>query len=325
MRGNCPQKRRATPVFFLGLFTLTFFLFLSPAFLWAVGIEKQIGPLVGADSSGAQTSYADLGNGTVYIHWDSTQYTGATVYFEALLESSNGSYTASAALYTSGGVQVAGSPVSTTSTSYTIQRSGPITLTNGTDYKVMAQISNASGTWSVRAARLIVVQNWTNLSNIETYVPFVGYTTSAATSATTIPNQPSYYYDSSHIDGTVTAYFESTLWATSGQTAYARLYNMTDRAAVANSQISTTNTSKTRVRSAAITLTTGKEYVVQQWTSGGTGYLSSAVLIIQQSGSISITESHIPFVLTGQATAATSYTDRRRLPAVDPHQLAIRF
>ena len=60
--------------------------------------------------------------------------------------------------------------------------------------------------------------------------------------------------------------------ATTG-TVQARLYNVTDSTAVAGSDISTVETSYTRVRSSSFSLTDGKEYQVQAGRAGsGAGF-----------------------------------------------------
>ena len=61
---------------------------------WAsVKIVKYISPLQGAfDRTTTNTTYEDLGEDyKVIFYWDSTKYTSATVYFEAVLASSDAS------------------------------------------------------------------------------------------------------------------------------------------------------------------------------------------------------------------------------------------
>jgi len=68
--------------------------------------------------------------------------------------------------------------------------------------------------------------------------------------------------------------FEATILAAVG-TVKARLYNQTDGAAVALSEVSTAAATRTRVRSSAITIIAAKEYVAQFGKTGGdsgTGY-----------------------------------------------------
>lgn len=71
---------------------------------------------------------------------------------------------------------------------------------------------------------------------------------------------------------TTTYYFEAFLKAPSGQNCYARLYNVTDGAAVSGSAVSTAATTATRVRSGAITLASGsKVYRAEFGGNGGGG------------------------------------------------------
>ncbi len=74
-----------------------------------------------------------------------------------------------------------------------------------------------------------------------------------------------FLYTAANWSPTPTWYFEATLKASTG-TANARLYDLTSSAEVTNSAISTTNTTDTRVRSAAITLVDGREYEAQLGT-----------------------------------------------------------
>lgn len=66
--------------------------------------------------------------------------------------------------------------------------------------------------------------------------------------------------------------FEASIRATAG-TARARLFDVTAAAAVANSEVTTTSSSMTRLRSAAITLVDGNEYRMQTGKAvGSTGF-----------------------------------------------------
>ncbi len=77
-----------------------------------------------------------------------------------------------------------------------------------------------------------------------------------------------------------TIYFQATVKADSG-TAYARLYDIDAVAAVADSQISTVSATLERVRSSALTLTDGNEYVAQvAAVAGDSGSLTGASLIL---------------------------------------------
>ena len=84
-------------------------------------LEKHIAPLQGDFyMSTTNTNYADLGTDSagyaVIFNWDATKYTGATVYFEAVLKSWSASGTAYAKLYdVTASSEVANSEVSITS------------------------------------------------------------------------------------------------------------------------------------------------------------------------------------------------------------------
>jgi hypothetical protein len=81
---------------------------------------------------------------------------------------------------------------------------------------------------------------------------------------------------------TVTYYFEAVLKTSdAGFAAHARLYNVTTAAAISGSDISTTNTTPTRVRSAAITLTSGSNvYKAQKGGPVGATFYAYAADII---------------------------------------------
>ena len=63
-------------------------------------------------------------------------------------------------------------------------------------------------------------------------------------------------------------YFEATMRAVTGE-MNARLYDKTADAAVANSKVSTTSTTKARHRSGTITVTDGSEYYAQDGVLSG--------------------------------------------------------
>jgi Flp pilus assembly protein TadG len=77
--------------------------------------------------------------------------------------------------------------------------------------------------------------------------------------------------------------FEASLQVTSPYTVYANLYDITAGAAVSGSQISTTSTTFTVVRSGQFTLIPGHQYGISLWSNSGSGtmvYLTDASLIV---------------------------------------------
>src|SRR3990167_4579750 len=79
--------------------------------------------------------------------------------------------------------------------------------------------------------------------------------------------------------GTVSVYVEVYIRAISG-TAYARLYNETATAVVANSTVSTASSTFQRLRSSAITLVDGNSYRIQLGKSGSGEALAGALILV---------------------------------------------
>ena len=282
----------------------------------SVKIVKYISPLQGSfDVTTTSTDYTDLGTSyKVLFYWDSSKYTSPTVYFEAVLASSNASGTAYAKLYDVGaGSEVASSEVSVSGTTYTRVRSSAITLTDGNEYKVIIKSSDGSYTTKLRDCRLVIVQDAASISATETHVTLSPYhSTSTATSGSgeETPYDQRFYYNSADWDGTVTVLFEATLSnpTTPGKPATATLWDFTANTAVAGT-VNNGGNSMTR-GAATVTLTSGHHYGVKlKATTGGTAYLSSAKLVFQQSGTITKTQSHIPFIYYGTQATGSSYSD----------------
>ena len=123
------------------------------------------------------TSYYDTDNQQFFYYQSGNYDTPGTVskfYFEAVIRASSGA-TAYAALYTSGGSYVTGSEVSTTNTTFTRVRSGEITLTNNTEYRVRIKTSSG-GTGTIRNARIVVLQSSADrITKTETHALISGY------------------------------------------------------------------------------------------------------------------------------------------------------
>lgn len=135
---------------------------------------------------------------------------------------------------------------------------------------------------------------------------FQAETATRANSTYAVPNfSMPYLYTSTDWDPTPTVYFEAVL-ASSAGTASAELRNVTDGSTPTGAEVTTTSTSATRVRSAAITLTTGKEYQVRIKSTGGadTCTIYAARIIFIQNGTIVKTETVYEF--GGNSTSAST-------------------
>jgi hypothetical protein len=105
-------------------------------------IEQQINVL-DQKFSVVSTSYSPTDNSLGLIHWDADKYTGATVYFEAVLANVVWNGSTYAALYESSGAVVSGSEVSMTGNGYSLVRSNALTLTDDTEYTVRSRFGTA--------------------------------------------------------------------------------------------------------------------------------------------------------------------------------------
>src|SRR3989344_8111407 len=184
------------------------------------GVEQQIN-IIDQEYSTTSTSDTPATDELGVVCWNNNaascdittgQYTGATVYFEAVIKNSGG-FTTTATLYAAnGGAAVSGSAVTTTSGTYKRVRSGSLSLTNDADYTVKVKAS--SGTASIIAARIIVIQSTVStFADTQTHIEVGNKETTTSTTMVSLTNPKYFQYDNSKYDGTKTAYFEATLLA----------------------------------------------------------------------------------------------------------------
>jgi hypothetical protein len=131
-------------------------------------------------------------------------------------------------------------------------------------------------------------------------------TTSTSYGETT---DPAYVYFDSSLYPNSTIYFEA-LMKTSAGTAYAQLYDTAGNP-VSGSEVTTTSTSATRVRSSAITLSTGT-YTVRIKVNNGANtntYYSSRIIVVQSGNAIGATESQIVIHNAVGSSSSASYAD----------------
>lgn len=106
-------------------------------------IEQQININSSPVVSGS-TAYARRDFGAGAVRWDGTKYSNESVYFDAVIKTAAASITGSVALFDSSGNKVTGSNMSTTSTSYNLNRSSALTLTDNTDYSVRVKCKSTT-------------------------------------------------------------------------------------------------------------------------------------------------------------------------------------
>lgn len=221
----------------------------------------------GTTTSGSYIEDANKG----YWLYDAGKWDGASFYYEAFLSGSAAGVTGYSQLYTTGGAALSGSEVSQLGTTDTRVRSGALTLADATTYR--AHYHSSTSTARVRAARIVVVQ--TSFNKTETYYP-MGHVSTATATPVDLNNLA--HFDAQEWDVYLREhFFEATMAAPSGQTVYADLNDGTNDDAT----VSSTSTSKTRVRSSSLTPDDDTDYVAQVRTSSGTGSIATAFLIVQ--------------------------------------------
>lgn len=266
-------------------------------------------------------SYTFTGDRNVIYYYDADVYDQVTaIYFEADIQISDATGTMYAILSkVSDNTDVTGSEISIaggTSTSMTRVRSGDIkaNLTDNTDYRVRWKRTTA-GTGTLNAARLIIVQDGA-VTKTETIIE-MGEDNNVTASYAETPLSSRFYrflFESARFNGTVNAYLEADLHCNaSGDTTYAQLYDVTAGAAVASSEVTHTgDTTTTRKRSGAITLTDGHEYRTDVKGSSTSDDVASVKLIIQQSGTPTKTDCYVNICNTNSNGTDTSYTAQQR-------------
>lgn len=232
--------------------------------------ETQIS-LAGQYASTTSTSVVDRGY-TYLFYYDSAQFDGTvTIYLESTgARTGFGSNYHFTFLYDTSNNFVSDSTLTFSSTTYYRARSSAITLSSGTTYKIRFRTTNFFNTAQSGDVRLIVQQS--NFTKTETH-----YTirTSEQTDTTTAGSNLNGYIYWDNDEWSVvknTIYYESTLSISDGtKTAYLDLNDGTSDL-VTNS---TSSTSKTRVRSSAITPSDNTTYDAQLSISATTATATS--------------------------------------------------
>jgi hypothetical protein len=224
------------------------------------------------------------------ILWDDDLYSGTLqIFFEATINNGSGEIT-TAGLHDAAGNLVSGSEVTHNNATYTLVRSSAITLTDDTQFTVRIKGANSSNARIV-GARLIIIQSdsrW--ITKTETHA-CIGHGGPLTANANYQVPQPftQHEYSASQWDPAPTIYFEATLENdTPGETIYAALYTGNNPRCdatnqVSGSEISVTGTTWSRVRSGAITLTSGEDYYACYKTTVSAAKIANAKIIFVQS------------------------------------------
>jgi hypothetical protein len=260
----------------------------------------------GATGQGTASSTA------THLHTLNANWSVTTKYaFECVLWVSSGTLNAELWDFTAGSA-VSGSQISTTSTTATVIRSGQFTLMPGHVYGITFWASASNITINLTDASIIIFPpagtTAPNLSCIslvnpsgntlkEAYIPLWVYSNSSASSGQSAAGSAFIGKGQTNIasPGTSTKLhtlssswnpnqkfaFEASVYdANAAGTGYWALWDATSNTIVTASQISTSATTATLIRSGSFTLTPGHAYEIAAWQSGGYAvYLTKAHLV----------------------------------------------
>ena len=312
-RGRLRLRSKAVlSLFILLAMVLNYLSFFTPPPARAVSpaFEQQIN-IMNKNNSTTSTTDTPTDNSLGLVHWDGTKYTGATVYFEAILQTNNAGSTATATLYDSAGSSVSGSSVSVLGTAWARARSAAITLTNNTDYTV--RFKTSANTANFRTARLIILQSdATRITDTVTQVELgINSTTTSTSYIFAAAKKKLFGYNSTVWTPTPTIYFEATLANnTAGQTALAALYERASTCAtvVSGSEVTVTGTTWALVRSSAITLTSGTDYMICVKAGANTAQIANTKIILEQTDAAGITNVELYHMYASIDVQTTSTT-----------------
>jgi hypothetical protein len=258
------------------------------------------------------------------FYYDSSKYVSPTIYLEVITKSvtatSNDTYvklleSTSDSVESGSWSDVSSSELISSTTTFTNYRSSALTLTSGKRYAFQCRNeASASATSAVTDVRIVILDDVGPTPNVATPIEplFIGWQSSSSASYAEMSQAEQFYYDSSVYTGTINVYFEAVVQiANAATSAYCELYDIAAGAVVSGSELSTTSTTRTRLRTAsAITLTSGHNYAVY-FKTGNASYAATvcgAKLIIEQTGAGTITKTRLKAILAGQRSGAvTSY------------------
>lgn len=291
--------------------------------------EQQIN-IIDQEYLRASTSYGPTDNSLGLVRWDSSKYTGDTVYFEAILSTLGYNDTAYAMLVDSNGNGVTSSQLSVFTGSgsyYVLVRSSALTLNDGWYYTVRTKGSSGTRNVKLLAARLIVTQSdATKITDTETQVEMGNYQTGFTNTTYLELTDPKYYeYKQSRFSPTPESAgdveFHATLnIADSADTAYAELYNRTNGQTVAEVSVTATTAATLKIATnvdadADWDTTNADEYSVRVKCAdnnggGCSGTISNAKIVLDQSSGSGVTaletpQQHINTLYTGTGTGYT--------------------
>lgn len=241
-------------------------------------------------------------------HINAAWLNGATYYFEAVLSTAGApGNNAQVRLTPASGTPIAGSTITlTSSTTPTLVRVGPFTLSGDTNY-VFEHNSNAAGA-VVYQVKVIVAQDYPSAT--ATTVVLSGSASRAGSTPAEADRGRRFVYDSSDYDGTLDVRFEGVALVSGGvfPQGFVELYEVGVGVVTTLPAFGTARTLATSGNIAG-SLNDGGEYMVRIYATAtiGTATISfdDARLRIQQSGGFTQTMRYVDLTHTIQALGTT--------------------
>lgn len=291
------------------------------------GIVQQIN-IIDQTFSTTNGSASPADNRLGLVYWDEDMFSGASVYFEAVIRCASctgGNGEMSATLYTEGGSAISQSAITTDSSDFVRVISGEITsnLTDDTAYSVKIFRDATAGTAVIQAARLIIVQSG-SLTATQGQIEIGNSDTTTSSSYELLTSQKIFKWEPLYFSDTQSVAFEATLQGSgSGETMYAALSSDGScSSTVSGSEVSITGDSWGLARSNDIkaNLTNNSEYWVCVKSTSGTGTIASAKLIVTQADvtGINRTQLYHQYLNTVASDSDSTYTSQNYPNLYDP-------
>ncbi len=148
------------------------------------------------------------GTSNEIVQLDTTQYNGATYYFEIEADSTISiSFNVTLNGATDGTLATCNVPLLTTA--FTLIRSNSFTPTTATQNCTVVIDNTAGATKNVKAARIVIIQNAASITNTETQIEIGNASTTTSTSLVPLTNPKYWKYTAANWDGTKTFLFEA--------------------------------------------------------------------------------------------------------------------
>jgi hypothetical protein len=199
----------------VGVFLTALFFIMPQAKAEGTRIIEQHINLIEAPFSNNTQTVLPTDNSLGIFHYDASKYPGATIYFEVIAKTTEGTCCSDAglvSLYTTSGTEVANVSIWWNNIDYTLYRSSAVTLVDGQDYTIRLRTTRNNVTSTVKLARLVIVQSDANkIAATANQISLGSLQTITSGSYIYPENQKLFFYDSSKFNPDPTVYLDFSL------------------------------------------------------------------------------------------------------------------